>query len=183
MQCSASPLRFPLRILVLCGPFIACVTANASPATTQGGYTWQDLLTNKVLACIVAAVALLIISLLLRGLLKVISLAIVVLLAVAGFWFFRDGWNHRAELLPSRWAALAENSIESPKAQAAWRSLRRELSGLSKEARARLAAGTDDAKHALLSRLDAKATELRKAGDKAEAGEISRLRELIAEER
>ena len=137
MPCSASPLRFPLRILVLCGPFIAGVTANASPATTQGGYTWQDLLTNKVLACIVAAVALLIISLLLRGLLKVISLAIVVLLVLGGFWFFGDAWNHRAELLPPKWAALAEKSLESPKARAAWRSLQSDLSHLSKDARSR----------------------------------------------
>ena len=168
---------------MLCGPFIAGVTASAGPAAAQGGYTWQDVLTNKVLACIVAAVALLIISLVLRGLLKVISLAIVALLLAGGFWFFHDAGNRRAELLPPKWAALAEKSLQSPKAQAAWRSLQSDLSRLPKDARARLAAGTDDAKRSLLSRLEAKAAELRKAGSKPEAAELSRLRESLAEER
>ena len=141
------------------------------------------MLTNKVIACLVAAVGLFLISLVLRGILKLISLAVVVALALGAFWFVREAWSHRAQLLPREWNALADKTLQSPKAQAAWKSVQSELSHVSAETRARLSAGTDDARKSLSAMLESKAQEMRKAGSKSEADELLRLRELFATRR
>ena len=167
----------------VCGFFAVRVAAFAAPAGASRVHGWQDLLTDKVIACGVAAIALLLLSLLLRGMLKVISLAIVVVLAVGAFWFLREAWGHRAEFLPREWTALADQTLSSPKAQSAWQSVQSELSHASAEARARLSAGTDDARRSLAAKLEAKAAELRKAGSRTEADELLRLREMVAAEK
>lgn len=162
------------RILACCG--ICMANIAAAPVHSD----WRELFTGRVLACGVAAIALLLISLLLRGMLKLISLALVVVLAAGAFWFLREAWGHRAGFLPREWTALAERTLHSPKAQAAWEAVQSELSHVSAGARGRLAAGTDDARRSLAARLESKAAELRKAGNKAEAEELLRLREKFA---
>ena len=144
---------------------------------------WRHLFTDKVLACGVAAVALLIFSLLLRGLLKMITLAVVVVLAAGVFWFVRDGWTGRTDLLPQQWTRLAEGTIDSPKARDAWQSVEAELSQLSAEARSRLAAGTDDARRILVAKLEAKAQKLRKEGSAAEADQLARFADLVRQQK
>ena len=136
-----------------------------------------------MLACGAAAVALFILSLLLRGLLKVISLVLVLALIAGAFWFLRDTWKHRAELLPREWAALAEHTLDSPKAQAAWQSVQSELAHLSASARERLAAGTDGARRNVQAKLESKARELRKEGSSAEADQIAHLAELMGRQK
>ena len=54
---------------------------------------------------------------------------------------------------------------------------------MSAETRARLSAGTDDARKSLSAMLEAKAAEMRKTGGKSEAEELLRLRELFATKR
>ena len=153
--------------------------AASAPVVPPHNHHWQDLLTDKVIVCGVAVVALLLLSLLLRGLLKLISLALVLVLAAGMFWFLRDAWSHRSEILPAEWVGAADRTLQSPKARAAWRSVQSELSHLSSDARKRLAGGTDDARRTLIDRLDAKARELRKAGNTTEAEELRKLNELL----
>jgi hypothetical protein len=153
--------------------------AAAAPHTES----WRNLLTDKVLACGVAAVALLVLSLLLRGLLKVITLALVVVLAAGVFWFLRDAWNGRAALLPHQWTKLADGTLDSQKARDAWQSVESELSHLSADARSRLAAGTDDARRILVAKLEAKAQKLRKEGSTSEADQLARLSDLVRQQK
>lgn len=157
-----------------------CLANLAAAAPHAEG--WRNLLTDKVLACGVAAVALLVLSLLLRGLLKVITLALVVVLAAGVFWFLRDAWNGRAALLPHQWTKLADGTLDSQKARDAWQSVESELSHLSADARARLAAGTDDARRILVAKLEAKAQKLRKEGSTAEADQLARLADLVRQQ-
>ena len=175
--------RLLFRILVICGVCMAGMSATAAPVESSHNHHWQDLLTNKVIACGVAAVALLLLSLLLRGILKLISIALVLVLAVGMFWFVRDAWSHRSELLPREWIETADKTLQSPKARTAWRSVQSELSHLSSDARKRLAIGTDDARRSLLGRLESKARELRKAGNTTESEELLRFSELLAAQR
>ena len=164
--------------------FLAAHTAAfAAPANASRFHGWQDLFTEKVIACGAAALVLLVISLLLRGMLKLISLAVVLVLAIGAFWFLRDAWTHRAQLLPREWLALADKTLHSQKAQSAWESVQSELSHASSEARGRLSAGTDDVRRTLTAKLESKAAELRKAGNKTDAEELLRLRELFATKR
>ena len=178
-----SRLRLRLQSALIGGFLATNAVALAAPTGSAHFRGWQDLLTNKVIACGAAALGLFLVSLVLKGIVKLISLVVVVVLALGAFWFVRDAWSHRAELLPREWNALADKSLQSPKAQAAWQSVQSELSHLSAEARARLSAGTDDARKSLSAMLESKATEMRKAGSKAEAEELLRLRELFATKR
>lgn len=148
-------------------------------AAAQTSRSWWQMVPDKVVACAIAAVVLLLISLLLRGVLKVITLLLVLVLAAGAFWFIRDGWGGHAGLLPREWSALATKTLDSPVARDAWQSLQEELSHLSEAARARLAAGTDDARHSLVGKLDARAQKLAKEGKAAEAEQVSRLATLI----
>ena len=179
MMRSSPCCRLASRAFVLCGICMAEMSATAAPVESSHNHHWQDLLTNKVIICGVAAVALLLLSLLLRGILKLISIALVLVLAAGMFWFVRDAWSHRSELLPREWLETADKTLQSPKAKEAWRSVQSELSHLSSDARKRLAIGTDDARRSLLGRLESKSRELRKAGNTTEAEELLRLRELL----
>jgi hypothetical protein len=164
--------------LALCA---VCLANLAAAAPHADG--WRSLLTDKVVACGVAAVALLVLSLLLRGLLKVITLALVVVLAAGVFWFLRDAWNGRADLLPHQWTKLADGTLDSQKARDAWQSVESELSHLSADARSRFAAGTDDARRILVAKLEAKAQKLRKEGSTAEADQLARLADLVRQQK
>ena len=163
---------------VLCA---VCLANLAAAAPRADG--WRDLVTDKVLACGIAAVALLLLSLVLRGLLKVITLAIVVVLAAGVFWFLRDGIGARTDALPREWTALAERTLDSQKARDAWQAVQVELAKLSTDARARLAAGTDDARRVVIAKLEARAQKLRKEGSSAEAGQIARLAALMEKQK
>ncbi|MEO6741718.1 MAG: hypothetical protein ABIP20_15855, partial [Chthoniobacteraceae bacterium] len=158
----------------------ACSVAAAAAPHAEG---WRHWVSDKVLACGAAAVALFVLSLLLRGLLKVLSLVLVIVLIAGAFWFLRDTWRHRAELLPHEWTALADRTLESPKAQIAWQSVQAELGHLSASARERLAAGTDSARRNVQAKLEAKARELRKEGSSAEADQIAHLAELMGRQK
>ena len=156
------------------------VAAAAAAPRTEG---WRHWVSDKVLACGVAAVGLFVLSLLLRGLLKVLSLVLVIVLLAGAFWFLRDTWQHRAELLPHEWTALAERTLDSPKARDAWQSVQAELAHLSASARERLAAGTDSARRNVQVKLEEKARELRKEGSSAEADQIAHLAELMGKQK
>ena len=134
-------------------------------------------------ACGIAAVVLLILSLLLRGLLRGITLAIVLVLAAGVFWFLRDGLGMQSDLLPHEWTALAEHTLDSQKARDTWQAVQSELSKLSKDARSRFSAGTDDARRILMAKLDARAQKLRKEGNAEEAEQIARLAVLLEKQK
>ena len=140
-------------------------------------------MSDKVLVCGVAAVALLILSLLLRGLLKVITLALVAVLAAGAFWFLRDGMRAQSGTLPQEWTTLAEHTLDSQKARDAWQDVQSDLGKLSANARSRLAAGTDDARRILVAKLEARAQKLRKEGSTAEAEQITRLAALVEKQK
>jgi hypothetical protein len=161
-------------LLALLGVCLANVAAAAPHADG-----WQHLLTDKVLACGIAAGVLLVVSLLLRGLLKVITLLLVLVLAAGVFWFLRDGLGVRADMLPQEWTKLAEHTLDSPKARDAWQAVQSELGKLSADAHARIAAGTDDARRMVVAKLEASAQKLRKEGSKAEAEQVARLAALV----
>jgi hypothetical protein len=162
----------------LCAVCLANIAA-AAPRSND----WWNMLPDKVLACGIAAVALLILSLLLRGLLKVITLLIVLVLAAGIFWFLRDGTGSQSDTLPHEWTRLAEHTLDSQKSRAAWQSVQSELAKLSSDARARLAAGTDDARRNVVARLEAKAQKLRKEGNAAEADQIARLAAMVEKQK
>ena len=166
--------------IALCSVCLVNLAAAASAPHADG---WRHWVSDKVLGCGIAAVALLVLSLLLRGMLKVITLALVVVLVMGGFYFFRDTWEHRAELLPREWTALAERTLDSPKAREAWQSVQAELGHLSATAREHLAAGTDSARRKVQAKLEAKARELRGEGSTAEADQIARLAEQMGRQK
>jgi len=149
----------------------------AAPAAQAHNYGWQDLLTNNVIACGVAAIALLVFSLMLRGLLKLTSLTLVVVLVLGAFWFLREAIEHRTELLPHDWVVLAEETLHSAKAKAAWHSVEAEVSHHFSENR--ITAGVEDSRRLLLAKLQAKAAELRKRGHKSDAEQLVRLRDSV----
>ena len=165
--------------------FVLCVVSacNVAAAAAPQAEGWRHWVSDKVLACGAAAVALFVLSLLVRGLLKVISLVLVIVLIAGAFWFLRDTWQHRTELLPREWIVLAGRTLDSPKAQAAWQSVQAELGHLSASARERLAAGTDNARRNVQAKLEAKARELRKEGSSTEADQIAHLAELIGKQK
>lgn len=165
--------------LIFCNSWTATFAAAAAPHA-EG---WRHWVSDRVLWCGIAAVALLVLSLLLRGMLKLITLAFVLVLAAGAFYFFRDTWEHRSELLPREWSALAERTLESPKAREAWQSVQTDLGHLSATARDRLAAGTDSARRMLQTKIEAKAREFRKAGSTTEAEQFARLAEKMGQQK
>ena len=158
-----------------------CFANLAAAASHADG--WRDLLTDKVLACGVAAIVLLVLSLLLRGLLKVITLLLVVVLAAGSFWFLRDSWKNRSDLLPREWLTLVDGTLDSPKARAAWQSVESELATLSVSGRAHLAAGTDEARRSVVVKLETRAQKLRKEGSSVEAEQLTRLAARISDQK
>ncbi len=164
-------------------PVLCCVCLANVAAAAPHADGWRHLLTDKVLACGIAAVALLVLSLLLRGLLKVITLLIVVVLAAGVFWFLRDGLRVQSGMLPHEWTRLADGTLDSQKARDAWQSVQSELAKLSADTRTRLAAGTDDARRIVVAKLEARAQKLRKEGSTAEAEQIARLAALVEKQK
>ncbi len=164
-------------------PAISCMCFANLAADAPHADDWRHLLTDKVLACGIAAVALLVLSLLLRGLLKVITLLIVLVLAAGVFWFLRDGLGVQSEALPREWTKLAEHTLDSQKARDAWQAVQAELAKLSTDARSRLSAGTDDARRVVVAKLEAHAQKLRKEGSTAEAEQMARFAAMMEKQK
>jgi len=143
-----------------------------------------EWLSTRVLACGVGVVVLLILALVMRGLQKVISVLVIGLIALGVYWFTQDKRSPGPKVMPAELAAelqrMAEGGLENPDAKAAWESMVREWGRLNGDARARLAAGGDQARKAVARRIEAKAGELRRQGKKAAAEELVRLREKVA---
>ena len=162
-------------------PVFTFLFIAASLPAWPGAPEW---LSTRVLACIVAAVGLAILSLVLKGVQKVITLLIALAVVLGGVWFVQDTWLGREAILPPELAAeldgIADRVLANPEAKAAWGSVQAEWDRLSKEAKARLAAGGDEARESVAKRLDAKAAELRKQGKKAAAEELARMREKVS---
>ena len=156
------------------------ISAAFHPAW-RGAPEW---LSTRVLACGVAAIGLAILALLLKGVQKVITLLIALLVVLGGVWFIQDAWVVRAEILPPELAAelnaTAEHALENPDAKAAWKAVQAEWARAEGEARKRLTAGGDDARAAIGRRLQTKAAELRRQGKKAAAEEVARLAQKVA---
>ena len=163
-----------------CGISLVANLAAASAPLAEG---WRHLVTDKVLACGIAAVALLVLSLLLRGVLKVITLALVAVLAAGVFWFLRDGIATQSGVLPHEWTTLADRTLDSQKARDAWQDVQSEIAKLSTKARSRFAAGTDDARRIVVAKLEARAQKLRKEGGSAEAEQIARFAALVEKQK
>lgn len=142
-----------------------------------------DWLTTRVLICGLAAVGLFVLSLLLKGLQKVITLLIAVAIVLGGYWLAQDTWMTREDSLPPYLAqeleTLATSALENPDAKAAWSALQKDWEHWTGEAKARLASGGEAAREAIAKRIDTKITELRKQGKKAAAEELSRLRHQV----
>ena len=160
--------------------FTFLVSAASFPAW-PGAPEW---LSTRVLACIVAAVGLAILSLVLKGVQKVITLLIALAVVLGGVWFVQDAWLGRDAILPPDLSAeldgIAERALANPDARAAWESVQAEWDHLSKEAKARLAAGGDEARASVGKRLETKASELRKQGKRAAAEELTRMRGKVS---
>jgi hypothetical protein len=143
------------------------------------GLSWGELPSEKAILCGTAAVVLFVISLSLRGVLRILSLAMFLALAAGAFWLLREGWELRKSILPPEWMAAAERELQSPRSQAAWEAIQTEFSTLSAAARKRVAKTGEEARRALIARLEAKAADLRKSGNATEADELLRLRDTL----
>ena len=143
-----------------------------------------EWLSTRVFACGVAVVGLLILALVMRGLQKVISVLVAGLIALGTYWLVQDQGSPRAKVIPPELAAelerMAEGELKNPDARAAWEAMVREWGRLNGDARARLAAGGDQARTVVARRIETKAGELRRQGKKTAAEELVRLREKVA---
>ncbi len=148
------------------------------------GLSWvPEWVSQKVVLCGVAAIGLLVLSLLLRGAQKVITLLISAALVVGGGLLIQDAWPRYRGVLPPELSAelesLANRALQAPQSKAAWASIQREWSQLKEEPRAKLTAGGDAARKAVAARLDAKIAELRREGNKPAADELTHLRDKL----
>ncbi len=148
------------------------------------GLSWvPGWVSQKVILCGAAAVGLLVLSLLLRGAQKVITLLIAAALVAGGGWLVQDAWPRYRGVLPPELSAelenLASRALQAPQSKAAWASIQREWSQLQAEPRAKLAAGGEGARKAVAARLDAKIADLRREGNKPAADELTHLRDKL----
>jgi hypothetical protein len=148
------------------------------------GLAWvPEWVSQKVILCGAAALGLLVLSLLLRGVQKIITLLIAAALLAGGGWFIQDAWPRYRGVLPAELSEelenLANRALQSPQAKAAWAGIQREWSQLKDEPRAKLATGGEGARKAVAARLDAKIAELRREGNKPAADELARLRDKV----
>jgi hypothetical protein len=142
-----------------------------------------EWLSNRVILCGAVALALLVLSLLLKGLQKVLFLLIIAVACLGLYWLAQDTWHRKNDVLPPQLAlefdGLARRVLVDRDAQAAWKSVQAEWSQLTGEAKLRLQAGGDEARAAVARRLDAKAAELRHQSKKAAAAEVAALRSKV----
>jgi hypothetical protein len=159
-------------------------TFLVSAALLQAWPGAPEWLSTRVLACAIVAIGLAVLSLLLKGVQKVIALLIAAAVVLGGFWFVQDAWTAREEILPPELAAelngLAAQALQNRDAKAAWASMQSEWIRWTGDSRARLVSGGDPARAAIARRLETKAAELRRQGKKAAAEELARLGAKVA---
>ncbi len=148
-----------------------------------GAPSW---LSREVLICGGSAIALLVISLLLRGLQKVVSVALAIALVLGAVWFIRDAWRNKDKFLSPSVAAqldtMADKTLYSPQAQAAWASVKSQFLRLSGTGERSASAPTDvQRREALANELTTRATALRREGSKIAAEELLRFRDKLRE--
>lgn len=138
-----------------------------------------EWLSSEVLICGAAAVGLLLLSLALKGLQKIISLALAIALVLGVFWFLRDAWKNKEKFLSPSAAAqldsLADKTLRSPQAVAAWESVKEQLTKFA--ASASRESTPEERRKAVADELTARAAELRKDGHRAAAAELLKLRD------
>ena len=144
-----------------------------------------DWLSREVLICGGAAIGLLVISLLLRGLQKLVSIALAIALVLGAVWFIRDAWKNKEKFLSPTVAAeldsLADKTLHSPQAQAAWASVKNQFSRLTSSSTERAGTASTDSqrREAVASELTTRAATLRREGNKAAADELLRFRDKL----
>jgi hypothetical protein len=143
-----------------------------------------EWLSMRVFVCGAVAVGLAAVSLLLKGMQKVITLLIAGTLVLGAVWLLEDAWAGRDRILPPELAteldSLARQGLKSAEAQAAWQRLKSEWAAWTGDARSRLAAGGDGARKAVALSVENKAAELRRLGKKSAADELMRFRAKLA---
>jgi hypothetical protein len=151
--------------------------AEAS-ALFPGAPEW---LSSKALLCGAAAIGLFVLSLLLRGLQKVVLLLLAVVLIAGAFWFLRDAWRNKDKFLPpavaARLDALADKTLRSPQALAAWDSAKAQFAKLtspSGESEPR-----ENRDQVIAEELATRAANLRRQGHKTAADELLRFRDQL----
>lgn len=143
-------------------------------------FSTPEWLSTPVILCAAAAAGLLLFSLLLKGLVKVVSLLAVLALVVCIGWFIKDAWQNKEKFLSPTLAAqldsLADRTLRSPQAVAAWESAKEQFARFT----APVAAGAEEArKKAIDAELTQRAATLRKEGHKTAADELLKLREQL----
>lgn len=144
-----------------------------------------DWLSREVLICGGSAIALLVIALLLKGLQKLVSVALAIALVLGAMWFIRDAWRNKEKFLPASVAteldSIADKTLHSPQAQAAWDSIKSQFSRFTSSAAEK---ATTDAqrREVVANELTTRATALRREGNRAAADELIRMRDKLRQE-
>jgi hypothetical protein len=152
-------------------PLFADVTA-----LFPGAPEWVS---SKALLCGAAAIGLFVLSLLLRGLQKVVLLCLALALIAGAFWFLQDAWRNKDKFLPPSVAAqldaLADKTLRSPQALAAWDSAKAQFAELTGSK----SAPQGSRERVIAENLTTRATELRRQGHKTAAEELLRFRDQL----
>lgn len=138
-----------------------------------------EWVSSKALLCGAAAIGLFVLSLVLRGLQKVVLLCLAIALIAGAFWFLRDAWQNKEKFLPPSVAAqldaLADKTLRSPQALAAWDSAKAqfaELTGSKSEPK-------ENRDRVIAENLTTRASELRRQGHRTAADELLRFRDQL----
>jgi hypothetical protein len=163
----------------------ACVsTAPICDAFLSGFAGTPEWLSNRVLVCAIIAAGLLVLLLLLKGLQKIIAVLLAFVVVLGGYWMVEDAWLNKPGVLPpelqTELNGLAAQFLHHPGALDAWRSVQKELETLPNRARARLSSGGDEARAAIAKRLDEKAGELRRQGQKTASDQLALFRRKVS---
>ncbi len=143
-------------------------------------FSTPEWLSTPVIICALAAAALLLFSLLLKGLIKVVSLLAVLALVLCICWFLKDAWQNKEKFLSPALAtqldSIADRTLRSPQAQSAWEAVKEQFSRLTAPA----IAGAEEArKKAIETELGHRAASLRKEGHRTAADELLKLRDQL----
>lgn len=156
--------------------FPSCVASRfvlALPAADPGG------LPGEVIACALAAGVLGVLSLALRGMARLVSFCLVVVLGIGAFLLAREAWERRAEILPAGLVAFADRTLEAPSAREAWQAVESEFRRSAGSARSTPKRSAHPPRDSLLSTLEAKIRELRATGNEIAANELATLEEWL----
>lgn len=129
--------------------------------------------------------ALLLVLVIAKGMAKLITFAMALLFLMCSFWVLKSRvQEYQGELLSPEWQIkiqeLAEHTIESPEAVAAWQAIRTELAALGEEAQDQGGVVAENLQKRVEALIDAKADALREAGKEKAAEQIAALRSKSA---